>query len=54
MGSEDLRLLLEFLMLPLVGYVAKSINELNIKIAVVISQLSDHSDRIKRLEEKEL
>jgi Ca2+/Na+ antiporter len=31
----------------------QSVQELNIKIAVVIAQVSDHDDRIKRLEEKE-
>ena len=44
---------IEFGILGVGGYVARSLNELNIKIAVVISRLGDHDERIKKLEKKE-
>lgn len=47
------------ILLGIGGYIARSlgkltegVQELNVKIAVVISQLSQHEDRLKRLEDK--
>lgn len=54
LDSETLRLVLEVVIVGVGGYIAKSINDLNIKIAVVISRLSDHDERIKRLENREV
>ena len=50
MDADLVRMAIEFGILGIGGYVAKSLNELNVKIAVVIAQLGAHDERLKRLE----
>lgn len=59
MNTEFLHILLDGAAIAVFGYfadsvrrVVTSIEELNLKVAVVINQLSDHDRRIVNIEEK--
>jgi len=59
MNTDEIRLVIEALLIPMAGLcvhilsdLKKSVQELNIKVAVVIARLDGHESRIGKLEEK--